>query len=210
MPAVDAPGTPCDPTFLDALVTDCCILIWEFRSLYRHTDFDSMHDPLPTKYAEIFHDLNTVFGQCRRLKKSPELFSTLAQERQFIAKMSRIAEIVDHLRDVIVLKSDGKLARNKMREKEKELAKDLPLFYPGRADGKHPWTRWLENSSPVMPPGWVGIQQKIPHIGDNIIRRITTMYELYERQFRIVSISNMSYIHERDGNADEQFTGETD
>ncbi|TGO22668.1 hypothetical protein BPAE_0159g00150 [Botrytis paeoniae] len=181
----NAPGTPCDPAFLDTLVTDCCVLIWEFRSLYRHTDFNSMHDPLPSKYADIFHDLNTVFGQCRRLKKSPELFSTLAQERQFTAKMSRIAGIVDHLRDVIILKNDGKLARNKMREKEKELAKDLPFFYPGRADGKHPWTRWLENSSPVMPPGWAGIQQKIPHVGDNIIRRITTMYELYERQFRV-------------------------
>ncbi|KAM0167394.1 hypothetical protein ACHAQE_000285 [Botrytis cinerea] len=148
-------------------------------------NLDSIDDPLPTKYANIFHDLNTVFGECRRLKKSPELFSTLVQERQFTSKMSRIAEIVDHLRDVIVLKNEGKLARKKMRKKEKELSKDLPFFYPGRADGKHPWTRWLENSSPVMPPGWVGIQQKIPHIGDNIIRRITTMYELYERQFRI-------------------------
>lgn len=192
MLAANVPGIPCDPAFLDALVTDCCVLIWEFHSLYRHTDLDSIDDPLPTKYANIFHDLNTVFGECRRLKKSPELFSTLVQERQFTSKMSRIAEIVDHLRDVIVLKNEGKLTRKKMRKKEKELSKDLPFFYPGRADGKHPWTRWLENSSPVMPPGWVGIQQKIPHIGDNIIRRITTMYELYERQFRIVSISNMS------------------
>ncbi|KAJ8058377.1 hypothetical protein OCU04_012569 [Sclerotinia nivalis] len=181
----DAPGKPCEPAFLDALVTDCCVLIWEFRSLYRYTDFNSMDDPLPTEYADIFYDLNTVFTQCRRLKKSPELFSTLVQERQFMEKMSRIAEVVDHLRDVIVLRNDSKLARNEMRKKERELAKGLPFFYPGRADGRHPWTRWLENSSPVMPPGWLGIQQKIPHIGDNIIRRITTMYELYERQFRV-------------------------
>lgn len=146
-----------------------------------------MDDPIPTKYADIFHDLNTVFDQCRRLKKSPELFSTILQERRFMEKMSRVAEVADLLRDIIVLKNEGKLARNKMRKKEKEIAKGLPFFYPGRADGKHPWTRWLENSSPVMPPGWLGLQQKIPHIGDNIIRRITTMYDLYERQFRIVS-----------------------
>lgn len=155
-----------------------------------------MEDPLPTEYADIFRDLNTVFEQCRRLKKSPELFSTIAQEHRFMDQMSQIAEIVDNLRDIILLKNEGKLAKNAMREREKKLAKDLPRFHPGRADGKHPWTRWLENSSAVTPPGWIGIQQKIPHIGDNIIRRITTMYELYERQFRIVSYSNCIYVHE--------------
>nr|AWM30782.1 MAT1-1-5 [Monilinia fructigena] len=181
----NSPGKPCEPAFLEALVRDCCILIWKFRGLYRHTDFNSMDEPLPTEYAEIFYDLNAVFDQCRRLKKSPELFSTLVQERQFMKNMSRIAEIVDHLRDIIIWKNESKLARNAMREKEKELSKGLPLLHPGRADGKHPWSRWLENSSSMMPRDWIGIQQKIPHIGDNIIRRITTMYELYERQFRI-------------------------
>ncbi|KAI9641071.1 hypothetical protein NHQ30_010499 [Ciborinia camelliae] len=178
-------GKPCEPAFLDALVTDCCVLIWKFRGLYRYTDFDTMEDPLPTDYADIFHDLDTVFDHCLRLKESPELFSTLVQEHQFMEKMSHIAEVIENLRNVILLKNESKLARNAMREKEKQLAKRLPFFHPGRADGKHPWSRWLENSSPVMPPGWLGIQQKIPHIGDNIIRRITTMYELYERQFRI-------------------------
>lgn len=149
-----------------------------------------MDDPLPPEYAEIFYDLNAVFDQCRRLKESPELFSTLVQERQFMKNMGRIAEVVDHLRDIIIWKNESKLARNAMREKEKELSKGLPLLHPGRADGKHPWSRWLENSSPMMPRDWIGIQQKIPQIGDNIIRRITTMYELYERQFRIVSVLN--------------------
>ncbi|QSZ30798.1 hypothetical protein DSL72_000356 [Monilinia vaccinii-corymbosi] len=187
-PATDSQGKPCEPAFLDALIRDCCVLIWRFRSLYRHTDFNSLEDPLPTEYAGIFYDLNTVFDQCRRLKASPKLFSTLVQERRFMKNMGRIAEIVDHLRDIILWKSENELARKAMREKEKELSKGLSLLHPGRADGKHPWTRWLENTSGVMPPDWIGIQQKIPHVGDNIIRRITTMYELYERQFRVAGL----------------------
>ncbi|ESZ90541.1 hypothetical protein SBOR_9075 [Sclerotinia borealis F-4128] len=112
----NCPGKPCEPDFLEALVRDCCLLIWEFRSFCRDTEFNSMDDPLPTKYADIFCDLNKVFDECRRLKNSPELFTTLIQERQFMKKMSRVAEIVDHLRDVILFKKKEGLIDRKVND----------------------------------------------------------------------------------------------
>lgn len=151
-----------------------------------------MREALPANTVRVIERLDTVFGQCRRLKENPALFVTEDTRKEFMTAMARISKAVLHLRRAMFARYISNVDREMARKAEREVAKELPFFHPNRPDGLHPWNRWLNNSAPVMPPGWVGVQQRVPHIGDNIIRRITVMYQLYEKQFEEVSLRFIS------------------
>jgi hypothetical protein len=187
-PAAENSGRPCEPAFLNALIKDCERLLYDLVRVQEITTFDKVRVPLPADTVKIMEMLDAVFSQCQRLKVSPELFATKDARKNFLAAMARIAKAVSHLRNAMYVRHVSNVDRQMARKAEKKLAKELPFFHPNRPDGLNPWNRWLNNSAPVMPLGWVGVQQRIPHIGDNIIRRITVMYQLYEKQFEDVSL----------------------
>nr|AJW31349.1 mating-type protein MAT1-1-5 [Rutstroemia cuniculi]AJW31355.1 mating-type protein MAT1-1-5 [Rutstroemia cuniculi] len=176
-------GRPCEPAFLNALIRDCERLLYDLVRVHEITTFDKVRVPLPANTVKTMEMLDTVFSQCQRFKVSPELFATREMRKGFLEAMARIAKAVSHLRNAMFIRHVSNVDRQMARKAEKKLAKELPFFHPNRPDGLNPWNRWLNNSAPVMPLGWVGVQQRIPHIGDNIIRRITVMYQLYEKQF---------------------------
>nr|AJW31327.1 mating-type protein MAT1-1-5 [Clarireedia homoeocarpa] len=177
------PGRPCQQAFLDALIKDCERLLYDLVRVQEITKFIKVRAPLPADTVKVMEMLDVVFGQCRRLKAYPELFATRDTRKKFMTAIARIAKAVSHLRNAMFVRHVSNMDRDMSRKAERKVAKELPFFHPNRTDGLNPWNRWLDNSAPVMPPGWVGVQQRIPHIGDNIIRRITVMYQLYEKQF---------------------------
>jgi hypothetical protein len=181
-------GKPCEPAFLNALIKDCERLLYDLVRVQEITEFEKVRVPLPADTVRVLEMLDAIFSQCRRLKASPELFATGDARNKFMATMARIAKAVSHLRNAMFVRHVSNENREMARKAEKNFAKELPFFHPNRRDDLNPWNRWLNNSAPVMPPGWVGVQQRIPHIGDNIIRRITVMYQLYEKQFEDVSL----------------------
>nr|AJW31368.1 mating-type protein MAT1-1-5 [Clarireedia homoeocarpa] len=176
-------GRPCEPAFLNALIKDCERLLYDIVRVQEITKFEKVRVPLPADTVRGLEMLDATFSQCRRLKASPELFATTDARNKFMATMARIAKAVSHLRNAMFVRHVSNENGEMARKAEMNFAKELPFFHPNRRDTLNPWNRWLNNSAPVMPPGWVGVQQRIPHIGDNIIRRITVMYQLYEKQF---------------------------
>ncbi|KAH6714456.1 hypothetical protein BKA61DRAFT_605304 [Leptodontidium sp. MPI-SDFR-AT-0119] len=73
----------------------------------------------------------------------------------------------------------------------------MPAFLPDKLHGKHPWNNWLDNSA-QSAAGWVAIQQKIPKVGEKLMRKIVLLYEVVQEQFdEVCCIGEAIKLHSR-------------
>jgi hypothetical protein len=126
-------------------------------------------------------NLYQVIHQCYRLKAISEL-SPSAEKRDEILKIfSQVEQIIIKARAMTAEMEP----ENPSRKAKLSLVKEMPAFHPDKSGAKNPWNNWLDNSAAALPK-WLPIQQKIPRVGDLIMRKIIREYQYIEADFSYV------------------------
>jgi hypothetical protein len=192
----------CEPRFVRALIRDVFVLTHFASHELSKLDMASIDQMLPEDISLLAENLQEVMNQCCRLKAGPELFPSIAMKDDFMKEMAKASPLMVIMAEIIQKKykpeNDCTVSKDNMeslsndtdvRSKESAAAAEWPEFHPDRPNAKNPWNNWLDNSS-VRSRKWVAIQQKIPRIGDKLMRRITLEYDAIERSFAVVCLPN--------------------
>ncbi|KAG4435446.1 hypothetical protein IFR05_009067 [Cadophora sp. M221] len=136
-----------------------------------------------------------------KLHDESQMFLWVLLEEKFLVTMAALAEAM-----LTIEKTRAKLLEFKQQEhgpviKMRQPYSDIilptpitypmPDFLPDKLHGKHPWNNWLDNSA-QSPAGWVAIQQKIPKVGEKLMRKIVLLYEVVQEEFDEDADPNLS------------------
>ncbi|RDW63859.1 hypothetical protein BP5796_10361 [Coleophoma crateriformis] len=198
---------PCDKEFLDALLRHLAALV---RAFVHHNPPPSksgfMGQSLSELNQKILRYFRIVMKQCQRLKAFPKLFPCDCSRQDFFGKVAVLTRIMANYREIFQSYEDLAVKVHEYlpwkfisKDESGKIVEEraLPPFFPGQPGGKNPWNYWLDNSAKGND-GWIAIQQKIPQVGDTIIRHQSRLYESLETQFE----AEQSYTRDRkDANA---------
>ncbi|KAL3420174.1 hypothetical protein PVAG01_08673 [Phlyctema vagabunda] len=192
------PARPCSAIFIMAVSKH----LWLYTTLLvlkfpMHVKGNLSNVLLPDDVRTLMKYLGLVMKECRRLKDAPELFSSPHLRQDFLARLAILTKELQGLQEIITANAAIDIKARKALphvtpleddpsagplENAQEISTSLPLFYPDKINGKHPWNNWLDNSG-MATTGWVAIQQKIPQIGDKMNRMKTLHLQALEDHF---------------------------
>lgn len=177
------PVQPCESKFLKALIRDMLVLLnlLSYTALDVDMNFINMDQPLPREYAIIATNLGEVMQHCRRLKACPELFPSPEERSNFLKKVSKVLPIMSIIPNLLATRKE--IDTYQIYEVEDpDFPDEERMPHPNTVKDKNVWNQWLDNTA-VSTPGWVFIEQKIPRIGDILMKRITLEYDAIEADF---------------------------
>jgi hypothetical protein len=189
---------PCESGFLESLIKDFTILIYLARLEFSKTR--TLHATLSNNGTFIAKQLDEVMHQCQRLEATPELFPTSAIKEAFLLRIAQLSSLLTTIDEIVKQKHEfefkasasiGSMERpftNEVLVKNGRLpiSTEVPHFLPDKVDAQPPWNNWLGNSAKPVH-GWIGLEQKIPRVGDRLNRLKTNMYETVRKIFEEVS-----------------------
>ncbi|KAH8686059.1 hypothetical protein BGZ60DRAFT_477942 [Tricladium varicosporioides] len=181
---------PCEYRFLNALVRDLALLTFFARLEYLKTR--NLYPVLSDNGILIAKRLDKVIYQCRRLQAAPDLFPCKYMRETFFDEIALLSSLLDIVADIATRKVTFERAISSQIDRierpftNQELSKigvapidvEPPPFYPDRVGALNPWNAWLNNH--VMEQdvvGCIGIEQRIPRVGDRLLRTLSNTYD---------------------------------
>ena len=180
------PTQPCELKFLEALMNDLLKLTRLMSRKLLEIKLVNMGQTFPRDVAIVVMNLNKAMQQCRRLKDYPRLFPSLVSKTEFLQAVSKVLPIMAIIPELVAIKFGGDGYRI-LHIKKCEGSDEQWLTHPNTLGGKHPWNFWLENFA-ESTADWIGIEQRVPRVGDQLIRRFTNEYNTIEEDFEEVRV----------------------
>jgi hypothetical protein len=157
----------------------------------------NMDQTLSRDVAIVATNLNKTMQQYHRLRNYPGLFPSLVSKTEFLQAVSKALPIMARIPELVATKF--RFDEHRILHIEKiEGSNEQWLSHPNTLGGKCPWNLWLENFA-ESTADWIGIEQRVPRVGDQLIRRVTNEYSTIEEDFdevRVI-ICNKRYVSPR-------------
>jgi hypothetical protein len=197
---------PCEPKFIEALFFDfVSYSLAASKFISAASGSRSLDSPLEGFERLVHENLSIIMQHCRRLREHPRLFPSESLKNAFLYKIKKVNDSFHSLVEIAtgydeLLQSVCQPITNmeqtisnevngttsswpKLSDSLGNVSPKIPEFLPDRAGNrKGPWSNWLENSA-APQDGWIAIQQKIPRVGDKLMRQICLLYDAVSEEF---------------------------
>ncbi|KAF4630279.1 hypothetical protein G7Y89_g7859 [Cudoniella acicularis] len=187
---------PCESGFLDALIRDLALLTFFARLEYLKTR--NLHPVLSENGTLLAKRLDRVMDQCYRLQGVPHLFPSNSMRDAFFAKIAQLSSLLEIVADIAMRKvaferaTSSPISNIERPFTNQELAEigaapivaEPPPLHPNRVGALNPWNAWLNNHvAEQFVAGCIGIEQRIPRVGDRLIRMLGNTYDAIQEIF---------------------------